>query len=542
MILENKNKLLYKIPLAILGLIGAIVIFLLTSRYGAGVSPDSVYYISVARHIADGTGFVGYDGYYFVLQPPLYPVLLAAIKAILYIDPLVSAGYVNAFLFGIIIYLSGLFLLKNLKSLSLVFLGTISVLISYPLIQVSLMAWSESLFILLVLLYLYYLDLYQRRGNMSSLLFLSMFAALACLTRYIGVITILTGVVSILIQQRKIFKEKLFHLIIFLFITIFPIGIWIIRNYFLSGTLVGQRAASSYTLYDNLKMLSKTILPWYLPIRITGETLIVMLLIVIALILMGILHYVVGIGLIKKLNKGEPAFPEGMSEWTPSEDSQKQVIPSLIFALFYSGFILISSTTTAYDHIDNRLLSPIYIPSIFVLFFICDKILTCPFFGNWLTKYFFPKLATILFAAGIIMLMIFAVKNTKYIIKDFIEQSGWEYNSKLWRENTTIQYLNEHDSLKKEYKIYSNAPEAVYILANIEAKWSPAKTMYNSPQLLNTNTSFNGDSLSNSMVCLVWFTSINRNFLFTIDELEKSTNMVKVVKLKDGEIFLVTKK
>jgi len=64
---------------------GTCTIILLTSRFGVGVLPDSVYYISVARHIADGTG---YDGYYFVLQPPLYPLLLAAIEKIFFIDPL----------------------------------------------------------------------------------------------------------------------------------------------------------------------------------------------------------------------------------------------------------------------------------------------------------------------------------------------------------------------------------------------------------------------------------------------------------------------
>ncbi len=34
---------------------------------------------------------------------------------------------------------------------------------------------------------------------------------------------------------------------------------------------------------------------------------------------------------------------------------------------------------------------------------------------------------------------------------------------------------------------------------------------------------------------------MNRNFLFNIDELKQRTNMVKVVQLKDGEIYVITR-
>ncbi len=505
----------YKIPLAILGLIGASIIFLLTSRHGTGISPDSVAYISVARHIASGAGFITYDGYYFVLQPPLYPILLAAIKELLLIDPLTSAGYVNAILFGLIVYFSGLFFLKKLNSFTLVVMGTVSVLISYALVQVSLMAWSEPLFILLTLLYLYYFETYQAKGDITSLILLSASAALACLTRYIGVVIILTGVVNILLQRKNIFKEKLRHIIIFLLITVLPLGVWIIRNYFLSGTLIGQRAVSSYTLSENMKFLLNTVLPWYLPGGIRGQYVIFWILTAVAVIS-------VGIGLMKR--------------WDKKVLNLKQISPTLIFVLFYVGIIVISSTTTAYDHIDNRLLSPIYVPATFILFFGSDKILT------WLQKKFSPKLITVLFAAAIVMLMTFPVRNTIYIVNDYIEQSGWEYNSKPWRDSETIQYLIKHRSLETGFTFYSNAPEAVYILANIETMWSPAKTMYNSPQLLSANSKLNSNWQGDGKVCLVWFNKIDRDFLFTINELQKNTKMAEIAHFQDGEIYTFTEK
>ena len=155
MIPEYRIKIQVKALIAILGFIGTIAVVFLTSRYGAGVAPDSVYYISVARHIADGTGFIGYDGFNFVLQPPLYPLLLAAIKIIFSLDPLVSAGYLNAILLGLIVYLSGLFLLKYLKSALLTVTGTAYILISFVFVQNFLIALSEPLFILFILPFFY---------------------------------------------------------------------------------------------------------------------------------------------------------------------------------------------------------------------------------------------------------------------------------------------------------------------------------------------------------------------------------------------------
>lgn len=100
-VLQQKHRnLLKKISLGILGLLGAGVILFLTNLHGVGLTPDSVSYISTARSLAEGNGFTLYNGLYYIAQPPLYPILLFVIKITKFIDPLISAGYVNAALFG----------------------------------------------------------------------------------------------------------------------------------------------------------------------------------------------------------------------------------------------------------------------------------------------------------------------------------------------------------------------------------------------------------------------------------------------------------
>jgi hypothetical protein len=510
MIQEKKDRLKYKAVLAILGIVGTSIIFYLVSLHGAGITPDSVYYISVARHIADGTGFVGYDGYYLVLQPPLYPVLLAVIKIILFIDPLTASGYINSILFGLIIYLTGLFLLKHLNSYTLVILGTISVLISYVFIQLSLMALSEPLFVLLVLLYLYYMGEYQTRGNITSIIYLSAVTTLACLTRYIGVIIILTGVISISLQENNLFKKKLKHILIFIIISCTPIGLWVLRNIFLSGTFVGQRADSSFTLIENIKFLFNTILQWYLPLQITKQKLIIgCLIIAIAL----------GVLLLKRREK----------IWL----ILKEIYPGLIFILLYAGFIVISSTTTAYDHIADRLLSPIYIPLFFILFFLSDRVL------KWLSNYLSKKMLTYVVATSIVIWMIYPVGKTVYIINDFNRLSGFGYNSRYWSNSETIKYLINHKEIVNGCTFYSNVPEALYILANIKAKWSPERSLYNSHQLLSTSSDLKTIWKGNDKICIVWFDENNRQFLYSLEELQKYIKMEKIARLNDGAVYTI---
>jgi len=473
-----------------------------------------VFYISVARHISDGAGFVGYDGDFFVLEPPLYPVILAGIKKMLFIDPLLSAGYLNAILSGLVIYFSGLLLSMNLKSFQLIILGTISVLASFVFIQIFLNALSEPLFIFFVLLYLYYFNIYRVRGAVSSLLLFSTATALACLTRYVGVILILTGSISILVWGTNTLKSKFSHILIFMIMAILPTGLWIFRNYFLTGTLVGQRAGSSYTLFENIIFLFDTVLRWYLPVQLNGTQLF-FIIIISAVIFTGIVF---------------------VNSWKKGDRKLNQIAPVIIFVLFYSGIIVVSSTTTAYDRIGDRLMSPVFVPLLIIVFLFLDIIL------NKLSKYFHHWPVSDLFIIGIILWLEYPVLETIREGNDYVQKSGWGYGGKAWKDNSVINYLIKHKNLKTGNSFYSNAPEAVYILANKGTNWSPFKTFYNSPQPVNLELSLNSISKLENKDYLIWFNNIDRNCLYTIEELRKRTNMSKVVQLKDGEIYTIAGK
>ena len=151
----------YKLSLVLLALVGAVFVLLSTSRYGAGLSPDSVGYIGIARNLIKGAGFRSYNGNLTVKWPPLYPALLALVGGVFGTDPLLLVNDVNALIFGLIVYVGGVLTFKHFSSFpALAFVGTLAILVSRPLFAVSVMAWTESRFLFFVLQILILADYY----------------------------------------------------------------------------------------------------------------------------------------------------------------------------------------------------------------------------------------------------------------------------------------------------------------------------------------------------------------------------------------------
>ena len=96
--------------IAILALLGVLILSFIT-RWGAGVSNDSVVYIRAARFLAEGFGFstISDSGRIIPLThfPPLFPALLST-GGFFNIDPLVGAKFLNHFLFFASVLLVGL--------------------------------------------------------------------------------------------------------------------------------------------------------------------------------------------------------------------------------------------------------------------------------------------------------------------------------------------------------------------------------------------------------------------------------------------------
>ncbi len=227
--IENNAKI--QVALVILSVVGIGLVLLSTSRYGVGISSDSVAYISTARSLLSGNGYFLYDGSPFIGWPPLFPTVLAVL-GLIGVELVEGVRFLNAFVFGLIIFTSGQLFLRQIGSKGLLICGTVSILLSVPILHVSTTAMSEPLFTLLAVLFVIYISQFLNEKRLSLLFLLSAIAALSCLQRYIGITIIMTGLVLIVTSMPKTpLLQRFKYAIVFGVISVTPLVIWFMRNH-----------------------------------------------------------------------------------------------------------------------------------------------------------------------------------------------------------------------------------------------------------------------------------------------------------------------
>ena len=99
--------------------LGVALVLAREATYGVMLTHDSINYVVAARNLLAGEGLTLYNGRVYVVQPPLYPLLLAA-ASLGILDPYHVAGPVNAAVFGLTTFVVGQYLRTRLESRFLV--------------------------------------------------------------------------------------------------------------------------------------------------------------------------------------------------------------------------------------------------------------------------------------------------------------------------------------------------------------------------------------------------------------------------------------
>ena len=239
------KKTLDRALLAAAAALGAGLVLLRQASYGPGMLADGLSYIMAARNLLAGDGLDGYWGHW-VYHPPLYPAMLAG-GGLFGLDPYAVAGPLNAVLFGLTVLGAGWWLRCHLHSRFLWLWGCFSIALALPLAEVASHALSESAFILFVTLALTQIDAHLRGGGRAALIRAAAFSALACLTRYMGASLILV-VVPLLLAARVAPREKMKRIALYTLIAAAPVGLWMLRNFLLVGSMTDERGRAFYAL------------------------------------------------------------------------------------------------------------------------------------------------------------------------------------------------------------------------------------------------------------------------------------------------------
>jgi len=498
---KHANVIVY-IFLAIFGIIAFSIVLKSTARYGPGISSDALHYIRTAENLAEGNGFYSYDGKPYTHWPPLFPSLIALLRLIGF-NPLDGARIINAIGFASVVFFSGMVFAKRIKSPLLIIIGSASVLTSATMLRVSVYAWTEPLFALLVILLMFNMSEFLKNDRLKYLIIAAVCAALACLQRYAGIGIAMAGVFMILLLTPKIkWRDKLKYSIIFGAISCVPLGLWFLRNKTVAST------AADYTLWLGPTLLQKIIIaldsltPWFISDKIS---LALRSAIIGALISLLVAAVILRNRKFRKEQLGDTMF----------------VKAAVVLLVAYSIFVFTASLYANADA-DYRIFSPVYV--FIILFLLIGLDAVGKLLGTALKKEWAGHL--IITALCGLWLVFYPLPLVRQNMKYYTAYGVSGYNSTVWRMSPLLNWVKMHPL---DGQIFSNEPTPLVFLAGVNAEITPSRR--------SGTEDFKKQLLSNKKNYLVWYYRNWRTHLYNFEELNSMIKLKLVTQLPDGAVY-----
>ena len=425
---------------AVAGIAAAAVILFVTGPHGPALSPDSAAYLSAAESFADGEGLTKYGGEVMVNFPPGFSLLLAALVELFEASAVAAGRVANAVLLGLITGAAWLVLRRLATSATIRLLGVTVVASATSLHLVSSYAWSEPLFVFTSLFALLALNEAIRRPYDVGWLVVAALAAGSCfLIRYIGVVVIVTGSVAILVGGwrqlsgwRRLTRAAVFAMVA----SAGPVA-WVVRNLSVSDTATGGRGPADTSLaanaYDAVRGVGVLLVPEAAPVR--GLVLLLLCAVAVAAVLQ---VRSTGLG-------GARRFA-----WLLAG-----------FVALYVVVLVVNASTTSIDPLNDRLLSPIFVPLVALAAALLDRAAV-----GWRERHgpYWALLgpgALALCAAG----LVWGSADVGSTSAD-----GVDYAGQRWRDSDLIATVKRTDL---PATVYSNVPGGLFLRASIDARCWP---------------------------------------------------------------------
>jgi hypothetical protein len=503
------SRYLKYIDLVIFPIAGFYLVYLFTKYSGVGISPDSIMYTSAARSLHSSGSLITFNNSPITDFPVFYPVFLWFELAITGIDPIAAGPVLNGLLFAALIFLTG-WILQRFSPNSWLYkwLMLTAIVLSPALLQVYTYLWSETLFTVIILLFIIVARQYFVKHTMSTLLVFAFMAALSSITRYAGITLIGVGGLLMLMDRALILKKKITHIIIYGVAASSFLVLNLLRNILSTSRLTGPREESFTPFMKNVYYFGTVMCDWagFSAKSYPFATLIAGLLFA-ALIAVMVYNY-----LKRQISSYENLV--------------------ITFTLVYGAFIIISSTLSRYERINTRLLSPLFI----------TLLLSCTWWGisavkksgGWL-KYFIAGLLTILMLGFAYMEAFKTTVNSPNSVEGDYQRYDDEneygipgYSDDTWNKSAFAAYLkSDHSLFKSGIPIYSDANEALYFFSGTNVKLLPHRY-------------FNADIQKFYHIkhyYLVWFNAMDNPELISLKDIVKIQKLKLLKKFDDGTIY-----
>jgi len=502
---KNLSRLLrLDVLVLLLAAVGIALVLLSTAAHGVGQSADSVAYLSTALSLVRGNGFTLWDGRPYVDWPPLYPSILAPLRFMGAQLP-AAVRWLNALTFGIIILVAArVFRHGFSRQVSYgVFCGAVAA--SYPLLSIHVMAWSEPLFVLLVLAALAALIRFLHQNSWFWLALAIAFCALAALQRLAGFSLVAAVAIALLLWSGRTARQRIRDAALTSTIALLPLALWTVRNVLLTGTLAGERAARLVSPATVVIQLTDTLSTWFIPHVVPA------LLRVLALA--GLVILVFWLSVRKRVSQGSPAP-------VPEIVGKVMVLWIGVYCFFMAVISLI--TTTGTEALDERLLSPVYVPFSYVLIHSLENAV-----ASCAPRWFSPRQMGGVYGVVICLWLIYPAAWTLRHVAEWNAHGSSPYDNARWSQSATLQWLTDQDLPQP---VFSNHPEAIYMRLNRTAALSP-EAMESYRRAIER---WGGSRTAH----LIWFDQASEGrAIHALSRLAEWFDLQPLVRLSDGTIY-----
>ena len=336
----------------------SMILVVVSTRSGMGISWDSTDYMAVGRNMASGIGTLDVVGLPMTVRPPGISSLIC-VGDWLGLMPSASFVLINTVSAGVSTFFAML-ILKKANIRTPIAISTLAIIAFSPsLLNMYSMAWSEPVFIALVMVALW-IALSPR--SLSVHLILGVLFASMFFVRYVGPFySFPIAVVAVFFQSRKSGLVKSTFLIgAIYFVSLIPQYLWLQRNETIDGTLTGARQGAGGSYFEPIKTMLGTFGSWIVghdPLDGNGGIYLnsndYSTIMKVAGYLFGSLLVLIVLFLAKS-------------------DKRNQTAAHVCFGLFFVSLFYMIFSVVRFVHLeigplDNRMMSGIYIPLMLVL-------------------------------------------------------------------------------------------------------------------------------------------------------------------------------
>jgi hypothetical protein len=522
----ERNKLAV---LLMLQLLWGLVLWFSISKYGVGISTDSIHMLFGGMNWWAGRGLTSYDGNFLILWPPLYPLLLGLVHGVSGLSMIASANVLQAMAYaGVSICLALLSVRIFPHRLTLAAAACLLSDIGVVVLTSFDTAGSDYLQLFLILLLVLLAGNYISIRSRLSYAGMAVVAMLAMLNRYLGLAVLATAILCVMAPAVGAIKKRVTNGAI-MATTILPAAAWLR----ITSRLYSRRAP--ITFVENFDRFSQSILAWFIepadPRHGLDREIVLLWIAVLGLILAVIM--------LRGRTSHDKGAPLKALRGGPSREPYLWTL--LTFGAVYV-IVLFAAASVAYSNkLAGRFLLPAYIPLIVLPVVVVDRALEAVQRGE--SRGMQGAIPVMGYGCLVAIAALLLGTTIPVAIESHrIGAVGGEnaYNNAAWHNNQAMKYWLANTPTGK-YRLISNEPDGVALFTGHRTDASPRKTSgpYGTQEYpLQSYTAKLFETAE--PVYLVWIDPKACEYCYSVDELRLIATVEPLLEATDGGVYRLT--